>query len=165
MSSILTPSSYRATFDKDIVSLQIDSRTITLWYQDGFKLAQDTRVACKQAMPYDQLAAKHWRTLARLNDDQHEDARINPSYRRSGERPNLVQWETAYEGPIVIITFIGLSGSNFAAKMHFSDALKLHRAIRIASRSAKAWAGDRSRTRRTIGTLTDAEDNDKLIVC
>lgn len=163
MAGVLQFASYCSWSDHDIVFLSVEGRTISCWYQDGFALAQDIRLACKQAMQFEQTAARHWRDLAEIAENERE-IKPNATYRRSRIQPNLKLWETACEGPVVVITFIDHSGGTFEAKTHFSDALKLHAAVRVSSQSAKAWAGDFSKVRRVIGTLTSAEENDKLRV-
>ncbi|MEE8598836.1 MAG: hypothetical protein V3S69_04895, partial [Dehalococcoidales bacterium] len=97
-----------------------------------------------------------WRDLADTNNEPYP---ILPhaTYRRSGQQSTLKAWSVAFEEELVVLHLDDLT-----AKFHYVDALKIQTNLRASARQAKAWAGDKSRSMRSVGHLSDAVENDKL---
>ncbi len=68
------------------------------------------------------------------------------------------QYKVWAEGSTVTVQF-----GNVPITMDYKTALELAQFLRVTGRQAKANAGDRSVTIRTLGLLTDAEEDEKRL--
>lgn len=150
----------------DLWVLQLGTNRLTMPYQLGFEILSAVLQACKFAMNYEQIASRHWREFANLQDilASAGDA-LNCGFRRSQILPNVLDCDVAYENNLVRMEFHPAGGGDMlTAKFHYYDCFQLYREGRAACRTAKAWAGDSARIMNIRADLRDAEDNDKLRV-
>ncbi len=145
-----------ARAELDMVEFRLGPHTLKLFYQTALEIVGGIRLAAKQALLRDGSNNTMWRDLADTNNEPYPIL-PNATYRRSGQKSTLSAWSVAFEGTLVVLHLDDLT-----AKFHYSDALQIQTNLRAAARQAKAWAGDKSRTMRASGYLTDAVQNDKL---
>ncbi len=141
----------------DLVQLQLGSDKIRLYYQTTFKICSSIQGAIKFAMGHEGVRPEVWHKI-NVYDRTDLETPLHHEYRRSGHSTNIKDWNVAFEGSLVVLTF-----DTQAYKMHFSDAVWIYAWLRRAAKEAKHWAGDRSRIYNTYANLRDAEENDKIL--
>jgi len=141
----------------DIVQLQLGSDKIRMYYPTTFEICSAMQGAIKFAMTHEGLRPKFWHELNKY-DRANLSVPLHKGYRRSTYVSNFKDWEVAFEGSLVVLTF-----DDEFYKMHFSDAAFVYAWLRRAAKECKHWAGDRSRIYNTYAKLTDAEANDKVL--
>jgi hypothetical protein len=142
----------------DIVQLILGDNKIRLYYQTAFKLCSDLQGASKIAMQHEGIKPDFWHKLA-VYEGQVIDTPVNRTYRRSSYTSSVNDPVVDIRGSLVVIHF-----DDLVVKLHFSDAAQLCVWVRVAAKHCKNWAGDRSRIRNVYARLTDAEENEKLIL-
>ena len=141
---------------QDMVVVRMGDMRPMVPYQTAFSIAQAVRVGCKEAARFDRASAKFWREM-NTEDPKLDLPRPNRKFRRSKLVSNVDFWEVVVSMPLVRLLFNG-EGKEF----DYESGIKLSNSIRRAGHRAKAWAGDSSKTRRVLGSLTNAEDDYRL---
>lgn len=140
----------------DMVVVRLGDMRPMIPYQTAFEIAQAVRVGCKEAARSDRASAKFWREM-NTEDPRLDIPKPHRGFRRSELVSNVKSWEVVVSKPLVRLLFNG-EGKEF----DYESGIKLSVAIRAAGHRAKAWAGDVSRTRRMLGSLHSAEEDDRL---
>ncbi len=153
--SVLTLQRVAADPLYDMVVLTFKDRTPKVPYQTGFEICNGVRLAAKMAMRHEGNPVKAWRDFHNL-DKENPEVIVNRTFRRSLEQATVRAWSVKWSGAIVHIYL-----DDLGVDMHYADALKYYVMVRLASRVAKGWAGDKSKTMRLTAHLNDAEENYK----
>src|SRR5690606_5946630 len=141
--------------ENDIVALRLGRAEARFSYGTAASIAQGLRVASNAAFRADRVPLDERQALRRALPDElsaappHAERRQTSEARRPGPR-----WEVRVEGSLVALQI-----GNVVARLEPDAALAVAGWMRLRAREAKRWAGDRSRTIRAAGLLTDAETN------
>jgi len=139
----------------DMVVMTFGNQKPKVPYQTAIEICNGIRMAAKMAMRYEGNKAKEWRKFIELDKDEFV-VRAHSKFRRSREVPTVKNWRVDWKGAIVVLCLDELT-----VQIHYAEALELYMQIRVAARQSKAWAGDRSYTKRVTAYLNDGEENYK----
>ena len=124
-------------------------------YASAFAIEQHARLAAKQAMRMAGEKVSKWRGFAQVKDlEVVAVPGAEPRSTLAGKFEwsiDLKDWDER------VFFYFG----NVELVLHFEKALLLAADLRAHAKVAKAWAGDRGRSMRAAGSLTDAETNYK----
>lgn len=150
MNDVLQRQTVAVNTDGDKVLLAIGRHGMRFGYNTGFEIAQALRMAGKFAARIAGATVEERRAMVQ------DDTEVPAAKRDSQTAVDMVgkPWAVRVEGERVALT-IGNVRMNAAP----ADALTIAGWVRSKSKEAKRNAGDRSRTLRVRGTLTDAEEN------
>lgn len=147
----------------DIVYVTLGDRTLKLFYQTTLEIAAGMRLAAKMSMRHEGAPVTQWReTLQSISASgcplsrPELYRRPHKIFRRSSLLTNVSVWRVTWSGALV-----SLYADDVVFKLHWTDALVLHRVLREWAKDAKSWAGDTSSTTRSVAYLSDAEENYK----
>lgn len=157
MAAILQPLVFETNDRDDLVEIRLGDLRPTVPYQTAFEIAQALRVAAKAAARADNAPANFWREFQLEDPLQEFPRQLHQGFRRSTRVPNVTAWQVVHQGGRVRIIFDGTF-----TEFGYEEAIKLHHQVRRAGHRAKRWAGDTSRTVRSVGRLVDAEENARL---
>jgi len=136
--------------DGDRVVLAIGRHAMRFGYNTGFEIAQALRMAGKFAARVAGARPDERRAMAGADGEVPNAAGDSLAAKDMAGSP----WSVRVEGERVALT---IGNVRFAAAPQ--DALTIAGWVRTKSKEAKRNAGDRSRTVRVRGTLTDAAEN------
>lgn len=145
----------------DLVYVTLGDRTLRLFYQTTLEIAAGMRLAAKMSMRHEGALVTQWReTLQSIPTSglprPEFYRRAHKTFRRSNLLANVSVWRVTWSGALV-----SLHADDVVFRLHWTDALVLHRVLREWAKDAKSWAGDTSRTTRSVAYLSDAEENYK----
>jgi len=143
--------------EMDFIDITFGSVRARINYRAGFDLDQRLRIHAKDAARFDRAPAKFTNEV----DVPELEKGLKPhrQYRQSRLLPSVTNWMIESNAAVGLVR---LTFDSMSEEMDYETAVKLARAVRRASRRAKAWAGDTSRYSRCLGNLTDAEEDYRL---
>lgn len=156
MGVILTQHQMSVKQGMDLVQLNLDDRSILLYYQTTFDICMKIRGLATFALRYERNPPALMHELEKY-EQEPSNVPLSPVFRRSGLMTNVDTWGVYQEDQLVVLVF-----NDLHVKMHYVDAVMVHAWLGKAAKEAKRWAGDSSRQFRVFAKLTDAEANDKF---
>lgn len=157
MNNVMTHHTCSAGHAQDMVGLNFGSCHIQMYYQTGFEIAASTLQSSKLAARFEGVNPSKWIEMAKIVPQVPTEP-FSPFFRRGEARPNFTNWSVGFERNLVVFKF-----DDTTIKLHYSDSFTYYGWVRLASRNAKRWAGDKGRQWTTRAHLQDAEDNDKFL--
>lgn len=149
MPEILQKLTFQANNDLDSVVIRVGEMSQRIGYNTGFEIDQNLRMAAKHAAQFHRAPASFWRDVDLVDLD--DCPRPHRGYRQSRHLPTYQTWSVTCKPPLVGLVFDGQ-----CVELDYETAVKAGHTIRRASRRAKAWAGDTSRSKRLLAHVTDA---------
>lgn len=150
--SVLTKQRIAVSTENDIVVLSVGRAAARFSYGAAAAIAQGLRIGANVAGRHERIPQAERQEL-RHPEPATEPAPLHGYYRRSKERSGM-RWRVDVEGALVRLV-IGDTTLTFESPTAFQVAGWLRERARVAKR----WAGDRSKTLRAAGHLSDAEEN------
>lgn len=143
--------------EMDFVNITFGTVKARISYKAGFDLDQYLRTHAKNAARLDRVSARFVHEVDVPELEKY--LKPNRKFRQSRLLPSVRTWDVASNPQLRLVR---MSFDSMSEEMDYETAVKLARAVRRASRRAKAWAGDVSRHSRCLGHLSDAEEDYRL---
>lgn len=140
----------------DVVELAIGRASATFGYNTALAIAQGLRLASNLTGRRAGIPAAERRELRAILPDFDESIRSQGA--ETLPSASSARWEVKVDGQLVVLVI-----ADFVARFESDTAASIAGMIRARAKEAKTWAGDRGRTLRAAGNLTDAGDNARLI--
>ena len=157
MGVILEKLQFGADDNQDMVDMRLGTLRPRMPYQNAFDLVLRLQLGCKMAARADRQAATFVQDMEGELESLEDCPPAHRGFRRSILGGNVRVYEVRARGTLVCIQF-----DDEIIEMEYEDGIRFHRMLHRAARRAKAWAGDTGRSRRMLGNLTDAEEDDRL---
>lgn len=154
MTELLQPTEVSLDSENDIVVFRVGRKVARFSYTSGFMIAQELRLTANVAARIAGIPAAERRDMKRapagLEDVRAVELEEGPL--------DDARWKVTNEGALVAFQV-----RDWTARWEAPAAMTIASWFRLRAREGKAWAGDKSKTLRVAGILTDASENARLI--
>ncbi len=147
--TLLTKQPVQVLRANDVVELQIGRSTASFGYNTALHIAQGLRLASNLTGRRSGIPAHERRELRTTLPDLDPDLRAHQA--ETLPSAASVPWEVKVDGELVVLVI-----GDFIARFEAPTAAEIAGMIRARAKEAKTWAGDRGKTLRAAGNLTDA---------